>query len=80
MHPVTLPSTTPLLQYSIIPIFSLSMANRAASEPLDLVFLHEFLPKYDLIRGRLPIHVENLFPRPNEALRIPMAFETPLHI
>ena len=40
MHPGTLPSITPPLQYSITPIFYLSMTNRAAREAFDLVFLH----------------------------------------
>ena len=65
---------TPLFQYSIIPSFhSLPVTNRAACEPLDLVLLHKFLPQSDLIRRRLPIHVEDLFPRPNKPLRIAVA-------
>ena len=58
----------------------LSMANRAASEPLDLVFLHKFLPKYDLIRGWLPIHAEDVLAGPYKPLRITVALQTPLHI
>ena len=80
MHPVTVPSITSLLQCSIIPIFSLPMTNRAACEPLDLVLLHKFLSKDDLIRRRLPIHVEDLLSRPNKLLRIAVTLQTPLHI
>src|SRR4249919_2724201 len=59
----------PLFQHSIVPSFhSLPVTNRAACEPLDLVLLHEFLPQNDLIRWWLPIHVEDLFPRPHKSL------------
>ena len=56
------------------------MTNRATRETLDLVLLHEFLPVSDLIRGRLPIHVEDLLSRPNKLLRIAVTLQAPLHI
>jgi hypothetical protein len=56
------------------------MTHRAAREPLDLVFLHQLFAKGELIRGRLPLHVENLVSWPDESLRIAVTLETPLHV
>jgi hypothetical protein len=58
----------------------LSVANRAAREPLGLVLLHKLSPKRDLIRRWLPIHVEDLLPRPNKLFRIAVTLQTPLHV
>ena len=71
----------PLFQHSIVPSFhSSSVTNRTACKALDLVLLHKFLPKDDLIRRRLPIHVEDLLSRPNKLLRIAVTLQAPLHI
>src|SRR5262249_12960223 len=69
-------STNPILHHSIL----LPMTNRTARETFDFVLLDEFLPERNLIRRRLPVHAEDLLPRPYKALRIAMAFYTPLHI
>jgi hypothetical protein len=59
--------------YSTPSLIFLSVTNRATRQALDLVFLHEFLSKRDLIRG-LPIHAEDLLARSYKTLRVAMAF------
>src|SRR5262249_45868613 len=63
-------STTPILHHSNL----LPMTNRAARETFDFVLPHELLPECNLIRRGLPVHAEDLLPRPYKALRVAMAF------
>jgi hypothetical protein len=46
---------------------------------VDVVLLNEFGSLYELIGRRLPLHVEDLFPRADELLRLAMAVQAPLH-
>ena len=46
----------------------------------NLVFLDQLRAQLFLIGGRLPLHVEDLFLRPDEFLRLAMALKAPLHL
>ena len=45
----------------------------------NVVLVHQLAAQFELIRRRLVLHVEDLRPRPNLALRMPMAVEAPFH-
>ncbi len=56
------------------------MTGRTACQFFDLVFLHQFEPQSELIRWRLVIHAEDIFPGANKAFRIAVALKAPVHI
>src|SRR5213079_250124 len=45
----------------------------------DAILLHQLPAEGDLI-GRLPAQIEDLLARPNESLRVAVAFQAPLHV
>src|SRR5439155_6877559 len=55
-------------------------ATRQFARCSDLVFRRQFLARFQLICGSLPIHVKNLISRPQNALRIAMAVQAPFHL
>src|SRR2546430_11878614 len=46
----------------------------------DAVLLHEPAPERCLILARLPVEIEDVFPRADEPRRVRVAAETPLHV
>jgi hypothetical protein len=64
-------------------IKGLSVTSVTASQDggaLDVVFLHELPPRFDLIGWRLPSHVVNLITGSNESLWVAMTVQAPLHL
>jgi hypothetical protein len=59
----------------------LSMASRTVGDPVDLnvVLLHQPTPERQLVFLRFPVHVQNLFSRPEILLRSPVAIKAPGH-
>jgi len=56
------------------------MTHRTAGEFFDPIFVYQLAPQGQAIFGRLPVHAENKFARPDEALGLTMAFEAPFHV
>jgi len=58
------------------------MAIRAIQKTshIDVIGDQKLLSSRDLVRGRLPIHVEDAFAGTNVILRLSMAIDTPLHL
>ena len=56
------------------------MTHRTAGEFFNPIFVYQLAPQGQAILGRLPVHAENKFARPDKALGFTMAFETPLHV
>ena len=45
----------------------------------DIAFLNELLPAFNLIGRSLPVHIEDLFPGPENLFGISVAIDAPLH-
>jgi hypothetical protein len=58
----------------------LAVTRRATRGLFDFVLLYELAPERELVRRRLPFHVEYLRPRSHEALRLAVALQTPFHV
>src|SRR5260370_11121309 len=56
------------------------VAGHAVGQFLNLVFLHQLFAQFQLIIRRLIKHAEHLVLRPHVLFRVPMAFNTPLHV
>jgi hypothetical protein len=65
-------------------LFKVSSVTRVTASQdggaLDVVFLHELPPRFDLMGWGLPSHVVNLITGSNETLRVAMTVQTPLHL
>jgi hypothetical protein len=63
-----------------IPLAVTRAATRKNAWRRNLVFINELRAQLFLVGGRLPLHVENLFFRPDEFLWLAMTLQAPLHL
>src|SRR5579871_1131092 len=56
-----------------------AMAGVAFRERIDVVFLHQLLPEFRLVRRRLIRNTENLISRPHVIFRMAVTLEAPRH-
>ena len=57
-----------------------SAAIRQAAARIDVILPNELRALRGLVRRRVPVHVINFRARPDEILRLAVAFQTPLHV
>src|SRR5438477_2732872 len=55
-------------------------AIRQATAQIEMILRGQFFPFSELVRRGLPGHIEKFLARPNEFLRITVAFEAPFHV